>query len=120
MNKTTENLVSALKEYVPPETVKVTYRLIYNIETGKPISVTTELTDQPYIEISQEEASNQPQLDPRIRIENGKLVRHIKRLNESEKPNCLGVALDNTGNIVTDDYNMLIINNNGTNRWKYV
>ena len=75
MNKTTENLISALKKYKSPETVTVTYRLVYNADTGKPVCVITEPTDKPYIEISQEEASAQPQLDPRVRVENNSRCR---------------------------------------------
>lgn len=119
MNNTTENLIQALTEYIPPANVEVTYRLIYNSDTGEPISVTTEFTDKPYIEISQEEASAQPQLDPRVRVENGQLIRHIKKLTAVEEPNRLTVISKDTGNISTDEYSMLIINNNGKNRWTY-
>lgn len=119
MNKTTENLISALKEYKPPKTVTVIYRLVYDVDTGKPICITTEPTDQPYIEISQEDASAQPHLDPRVRVENNKIIRQVKSLIHKEEPNKLRVKQDSSGNIVTDDYNMLIINNNGNNRWRY-
>lgn len=119
MNKTTENLINALKNYTPIETVAVVYRLTYDEKTGKPIAVTTEPTDHPYIKISREEADTQPHLDPRVRVENGKLVRHVKRLTSTEEPNRLSVKLDPAGNIATDDYNMLIINSTGNNRWQY-
>jgi len=119
MNKTTENLISVLKSYNPPETVTVIYRLVYDVETGKPVAVTTDPTDQPHINISQEEASAQPQLDPRVRVENGKLVRHLKRLESIDRPNVLKLISSSDGNIVTDDYNMLIINSKGNNRWRY-
>lgn len=119
MNKTTENLIQALKKYKPPETATVTYRLVYDVETGKPITVTTEPTDHAYIEISRQEADTQPQFDPRVRVENGQLIRHVKRLVLTEQPNKLTVLLDSDGDIATDDYNMLIINSSGTNRWRY-
>ena len=120
MNKTTENLIQVLKEYIPPETVQVVYRLVYNKESGIPLRVTTEPTVDTHIEISQEEASLQPQLDPRVRIENGKLVRHVKKIAQSEEPNRLGVTLNVAGNIATDDYSMLIINSTGKNKWSLV
>ena len=119
MNKTTENLITALENYTPPETLLTTYRLIYDSVTGKPIAVTTDITDKPNIEISCEEASAQPHLDPRLKVENGKLVKTTKRLATTEEPNRLTVMPSNNGDIVTDDYSMLIINNNGINRWNY-
>lgn len=120
MNKTTENLIQVLKEYTPPESIKTIYRLVYDEESGKPIRVTTEPTSDTHIEISQEEASSQPQLDPRVKVENGKLVRHIKKIIQTEETNRLGVTRDVAGNIATDDYSMLIINSTGKNKWSLI
>lgn len=118
MNKTTENLLQALKNYVPPETKPVVWKLIYDPETGKTVNLTTEETDLPHIIITREEADTYPHQDPRVSVVDGKLVRAVKRLHLQEIPNKLQVVADVNGDIVTDDYNMLIINNNGTNKWK--
>ena len=119
MNKTTENLLQALKNYVPPETKPVIWKLIYDPETGKTVNLTTEETDLPHIIITREEADTYPHQDPRVSVIDGKMVRKIKKLQFHEIPYRLQLFPDNNGNIVTDDYNMLIINNNGTNRWRY-
>jgi hypothetical protein len=119
MNETTTNFLLALREYIPPTIVPVVYRLVYNPKTGIPIVVTTEPTTDSYIEISRDEADQMPHLDPRVRVEHGKLVRHIKQIISTEIIHTLAVTKDPTGHIVTDDYNMLIINKQGTNRWNY-
>jgi hypothetical protein len=119
MNKTTENLEQALRNYTAPNTEQTVYRLTYNKDTGKPIAVTTEPTDQPYIEISRELANTQPQLDPRYKVIDGALIKQVKKIVASEEPNTLAVKLSESGNIATDDYNMLIIDKAGKNRWSY-
>ena len=119
MNKTTENLVQAFKNYTAPKTVQTVYRLTYNKDTGKPIAVITEPTDHPYVEISRELADTQPQLDPRYKVVDGVLVKQVKKIVASEEPNTLTVKLSDSGNIATDDYNMLIINKAGKNRWSH-
>jgi hypothetical protein len=119
MNKTTENLWKALKNYPQVEHKKVSWKLIYDPKSGKPLSVTTQETTQTYIEIDKEEANRYPHQDPRVSIVDGKIVRKIKKLNLQETPNKLYVFPDDKGNIATDAYNMLLINNSGNNRWKY-
>lgn len=119
MNKTTENFWEALENYTPPVIKTLVWKLIYDPETGKPITVTSDETEHPYIEISRSEVDTYPHQDPRVRVVNGKLVRKIKKLNLQEIPNKLHVFLDDNGNIATDTYNMLLINSNGNNRWKY-
>jgi len=119
MNKTTENLWKALENYNPPDVKKVSWKLIYDTKTGKPLSVTTDETDQPYIEISRTEADTYPHQDPRVSIVDGKLVRRVKKLKSYERPNRLQVFPSANGNIASDPYNMLIINNSGNNRWTY-
>ena len=118
MNKTTENLVQAFKNYTAPKTVQTVYRLTYNKDTGKPIAVTTDLVDHPYVEISRELADTQPQLDPRYKVIDGVLVKQTKKILATEEPNTLAVKVSDSGDIATDDYNMLIINSNGKNKWK--
>ena len=119
MNKTTENFLAAISSYQPPKVVVPTYRLIYDPATGKPTSVTTEDTDQPWIAITREQADAQPQLDSRARVENGRLVIRVKTQICVEEPNQLRVRADGNGNIATDDYSMLIISSKGKNRWTY-
>ena len=118
MNKTTENLWQALENYKPPETKPVIWKLVYDPDTGKPLNVITEETDQPYIEITRKEADTYPHQDPRVTVVDGKIVRAVKKLQLQEIPNRLQVVLNDNGDIVTDDYNMLIINNRGKNKWK--
>ena len=119
MNETTANLWKALKEYTPPVTKKITWKLVYDAESGKPIEVITDNTDLPYIEISQQEAETYPHQDPRVSVVDGKIVRRVKSLSTSEIPNKLQVFPAENGNIATDSYNMLLINSTGNNRWKY-
>jgi len=119
MNKTTENLWKALENYTPPEIKPMVWKLIYNPVTGKPITVTSDETEHPYIEISRNEVDTYPHQDPRVSVVDGKLVRRVKKLNLQEIPNRLQVFPANNGNIATDAYNMLLINSNGNNRWKY-
>jgi hypothetical protein len=119
MNKTTENLWKALENYIPPVNKTLVWKLIYDPETGKPISVTTDETDQPYIEISRNEADTYPHQDPRVSVVDGKIVRRVKKLSLQEIPNRLQVFPNDKGNIATDTYNMLLLNSSGNNRWKY-
>lgn len=119
MNETTENLWQALKNYTPPETKPVIWKLIYDTNTGKPLNLVTGDTDQPYIEITREEADTYPHQDPRVSVIDGKIVRTIKKTQLKEIPNRLQVVLDNNGDIATDNYNMLLINSSGKNRWRY-
>jgi hypothetical protein len=119
MNKTTENLWQALENYTPPETKPVVWKLVYEVDTGKPISVITGETEQPYIEITRAEADTYPHQDPRVSVVDGKIVRRIKKLQPHEIPNGLQVVPDVNGDIATDGYNMLIINSTGNNRWRY-
>lgn len=124
MNKTTENLWQALREYSPPETKPVIFRLFYNVKTGKPVELTTEnketnSVDIDWIEISRAEANTYPHQDPRVSVVDGKIHRAIKKITALDEPNRLRVKQNSNGNIATDDYNMLIINRAGKNRWKY-
>jgi hypothetical protein len=119
MNKTTENLLTAIESYIPPQVEKIVYKLVYNIDTGKPICVTTDNTDLPWIEISREFADSQPQLDPRVTVVDSKIVVQTKKIKQTEEPGRLLVVKDHNGNIATDDYSMLIINSKGNNRWSY-
>lgn len=119
MNETTANLWKALKEYNPPVTKKLVWKLVYDADSGKPIEVVTSDTDLPYIEISKQEADTYPHQDPRVSVIDGKLVRRVKSLTVGDIPNRLTVVKSNDGNIATDGYNMLLINSTGTNRWKY-
>lgn len=119
MNKTTENFLKALRDYRPPEIKKIVWKLAYNTNNGKPLFVTTEDTDVAYIEITRDEAETYPHQDPRVTVVDGKIHRAIKKISADEIPNKLAVVSDRNGNIATDDYNMLIITNKGSNRWKY-
>jgi hypothetical protein len=119
MNKTTENFLTAIKNYTPPQVEQTVYKLVYNIDTGKPICVTTDNTDLPWVEISREFADSQPQLDPRVTVVENKIVIQTKKIKEIEEPGRLLVVKDCNGNIATDDYSMLIINSEGNNRWSY-
>lgn len=120
MNKTTENLWKALEQYTPPETKPLVWKLVYDPDSGKPLDVTTEDINGTYIEISRREAETYPHQDPRVSVVDGKLSRRVKRIKSHEIPYKLQVFPDDKGNIATDPYNMLLINNNNeNNRWKY-
>jgi len=119
MNETTANLWRALEEYIPPVTEKIVWKLVYDPDTGIPLSVLTTDTDQPYIEITRQEADTYPHQDPRVSVVDGKIVRRTKSISTSEIPNGLQVFLAENGNIATDSYNMLLINSTGNNRWSF-
>jgi hypothetical protein len=119
MNETTENFLTAIKNYTPPQVNAVVYKLVYNADTGKPVCVTIEDTDRPWVAISREFADTKPQLDPRVIIVDGKVVIQTKKIKAVEEPGRLLVIKDCNGNIATDDYSMLIINSDGNNRWSY-
>lgn len=119
MNETTKNLWRALENYTPPETKPLVWRLVYDPVTGKPLNVITDETNRPYIEITRAEADTYPHQDPRVSVVDGKIVRNIKRLQSQEIPYRLQIVSDENGDVATDDYNMLIINSNGKNRWRY-
>jgi len=57
--------------------------------------------------------------NPRTRVVDGEIVKIQKRPNPEHIAYSLKIYPDPDGNIVTDDYNMLIINNTGNNRWKH-
>lgn len=120
MNKTTENFLIAINNYSEPEVKPTVYKLMYDINTGKPLGVTTDNTDLPWIEISREFADTQPQLDPRVIVKDGTVVIQTKSLVTVDEPGRILVVKDPNGNIATDDYNMLIINNLATNRWNLI
>lgn len=120
MNKTTENLLTAISNYSEPVAATVVYKLVYDSNTGKPLSVTTDNVDLPWVEISREFADTQPQLDPRVTVKDGKVVIRTKPLVTVDEPGKILVVKQPTGNIATDDYNMLIINTLGTNRWNFI
>lgn len=120
MNKTTENFLAAINHYQEPAVDAVVYKLVYNIDNGKPLYVTTDEVDLPWVEISREFADTQPQLDPRVTVRDGTVVVEIKKIKPTEEPGKLLVVGNPLGNIATDEYNMLIINNSGPNRWNFI
>lgn len=124
MNKTTENLLAAIESYVPPEVVPIVFRLYYNIHSGKVVDVSTDLLynndpDVDSIVISRQEADTYPQYNPNITIVDGKIVKKHRNFETTQQAYCLKVKSSVSGNIATDDYNMLIINNHGKNQWQY-
>lgn len=120
MNKTTENLLAAISNYSEPVVATVVYKLVYDRTSGKPQSVTTDNVDLPWVEISREFADTQPQLDPRVTVKDGKVVIQTKPIVTVDEPGKILVVKEPNGNIATDDYNMLIINTLGTNRWNFI
>lgn len=120
MNKTTENLLAAISNYSEPVVATVVYKLVYDRTSGKPLSVTTDDVNLPWVEISREFADTQPQLDPRVTVKDGKVVIQTKPLVIVDEPGKILVVNEPNGNIATDDYNMLIINTLGTNRWNFI
>lgn len=119
MNKTTENLIKALQEYVAPTPEKIIRKLVYNAQTGKPINVTIGETSLPYIVITKEEEDTYPHQDPRVTVVDGKIHRAVKKVTNEQTPMSIRVVASVNGNIATDDYNMLIINSTGKNRWNH-
>lgn len=125
MNKTTENLWKALAEYKPPKTEPVIWKLVYNVIDGKPIDLTTEnftnnKQDISYIEISREQADQHPHLNPRARVVDKKITYlEISKSKKVEQAKKITVIPDENGNIVTDDYSMLLINSEGNHRWSH-
>lgn len=124
MNETTENFLKALQQYKTPEAKPVVWKLYYNIKTGIPVDLTTddlEISDNDivYIVVSREIADTYPHLNPRTRIVDGKITRIQKTVSPEHVPYKIRVVPEPQGNIVTDDYNMLIINKAGKNRWAH-
>jgi len=118
MNKTTNNFFDVYDNWKPSDPAEVVFRLIYSKKTGKALDVTIQDTDKLHIVISRKEADRYPHLDPRAYVIDGKLEWKIKKLNITEQPNKLSIIEDVNGKIITD-YNMLIIDNNGNQRWTY-
>jgi len=119
MNKTTENFFKALERYTPPVTEPVIWKLCYDNDTGIVTELTTEDTEYPYIEISREEADTNPQLNPYARVINRELIYLDKKRISVDHVYNLKVYADPDGNVVTDEYNMLLLNKHGTRRWGY-
>lgn len=125
MNKTTENFLEALRNYTPPKTIPVVWKLVYNKTTGIPIKTTTEPLDQleddvSYIEITRKIADQHPHLNPRIRVKNNEIIELSPRETiKTDEPKRITVYSSDNGNIITDDYSMLIINHNGNNKWSH-
>lgn len=118
MNETTDNFFKVYDNWKPVDPPGVVFRLIYDEKTGKVIDLTSEETDRAHILITRKQADLYPHLDPRAYVIEGKLEWKIKKLNITEQPNKLSVTADSNGQIITD-YNMLIIDNNGNQRWTY-
>lgn len=118
MNETTDNFFEIYDHWEPSNPPMVIFRLIYDEKTGKAIDLVVNETDKMHIVITREQADLYPHLDPRAYVVNGKLQWKIKKLNINEQPNQLLVKEDSAGQTITD-YNMLIINNNGNQRWTY-
>lgn len=117
MNKTTKNFLKALENYNPPETVAVVWKLCYDKETGVILDLTTEETVLAYIEISRLEADQNPHLNPYARVVDGELIYLEHRKIITDHIHNLKVHKHKDGKIVSDDYNMLLLNNQGKNRW---
>ena len=119
MNKTTENFFKVYNNWdptIPPP--PVIFRLIYDQKTGKATALTSQETEQIHIVITREQANRYPHQDPRAYVVDGKLEWKTKKLNITEQPNKLAVNEHADVAIITD-YNMLIIDNNGNQRWTY-
>jgi len=120
-NETTKNLLKALREYVPPEPKPTIWKLVYNPLTEKPTELTAGDVDEgsAWIEISAMEAEQLPQHDPRVRIQNGRIVR-ISLPGDHRAPTSpgLGVYEHESGEYSTSDYNMLILDPGSQRRWR--
>lgn len=118
MNETTKNFLQALREYSPPETKPVIWKLIYDPESGKPIDLSAaDQVNGVWIEIDRELASKSPQFDPRLRVQDDKIIyinlESNKQQTDIAVPKVLKLCTD--GNYTTDTYNMLIVSNQGNN-----
>lgn len=118
MNKTTENFLTAISQYKPPTPTPVVWRLCYEPTTGLIIGLTTENTELNYIEISRDEADQNPQHDPYARVIDGELI-YIRKQAKNKYVHKIGVYKNKNGKVVSDAYNMLLLNKHGPNRWYY-
>ena len=118
MNETTENFFKVYDNWKPVDPPEVVFRLVYDEKTSKALDLTIHETDLTHIIITRNEANQYPHLDPRAYVVDGKLEWKIKKINTNEQPNTLLVSASDNGDIVTD-YNMLIIDNNGNQRWTH-
>lgn len=120
MNKTTENFIKALMNYKPIESIQPVYKLIYDIDSGKLISITIDEVDHDnWIEITKDKNNEQIHLNPLYSVVNKKLVKKQNTHQHYERPNQKILYESDKGNIATDSYNMLLINSAGSKRWNY-
>lgn len=120
-NETTLNLLQAISEYVPLESKPTVWKLVYDPHTEKPVELTTGAVDEQnkWIEISAQQAAENPQHDPRVRIQNGTIIRICLSSNDNIATSVgLGVYQHQSGKYATSDYNMLIIDPQSPRRWK--
>lgn len=96
----------AAAEFVPPAVVTPEYRLYYDIETGKPTSLSTDLVDCAYITITKEQYSSL--ILNRIRIKDGE----IKAI-DFHPTNVLKLQLSPTGEFTTMSNDMMIVASTG-------
>lgn len=119
-NRTTENFLKALESYNPPTPSPVIWRLYYDQETGVIFDLTTNDMGGDFIEISRSEADQNPHMDPYARVIGGELIYLERKKISTNHIHVKKLQKHDQGDIVTDDYNMLLLNKLGRNRWRYV
>lgn len=118
-NNTTENFFKALEQYKTPIPEPVIWRLCYDKETGVIFDLTTEKVDCDYIEISRSDADLYPHRDPYARVIDRELIYLERKKPLTDHIHKLKLKKHSNGNIVTDEFNMLLLNKAGKNRWRY-
>lgn len=119
-NETTLNFLKAVREYVPLASKPTVWKLVYDAATGKPQELTAGDVHENsnWIEISAKQAAENPQCDPRVRVQDGAIVRiALPGDTDTITARGLGVLADPAGVYTTSSYNMLIMEPNTEQRW---
>jgi hypothetical protein len=100
------NFFKALEEFIPPVVEQLEYRIYYDIETGKPYSLSTEKLKGEYIVVSKEQFESV--ILSRIRIKDG-AIKYI----DFRPKNVLKLQLDSEGEFTTVANDMMIVSTTG-------
>jgi hypothetical protein len=100
------NFFKALEEFTPPVVEQLEYRIYYDIETGKPYSLSTEQLKGDYIVVSKEQFESV--ILSRIRIRDNK-IKYI----DFQPKNVLKLQCDTDGEFTTITNDMMIVSTTG-------
>jgi hypothetical protein len=101
-----EAFFKAAAEFMPPAVITPEYRLYYDVETGNPISLTTDHLQGTYIVITKTQYNTL--ILSRIRIKDGDI-----KVIDLQPKNMLKLQLSPTGEFVTVSNDMMIVASTG-------